>query len=169
MTVTEQIITDQPKIDRLLLAYLTGHDTKEAAALAGISRRRVDEWRSQGEQEPDGVYGEIAAQIDACIAEWIDQSMVAINASRAKDWKAALALLQASPHTRDRYAARLPDSNADMAAAALTLLASRLPPPPPAASLPPASATAIEVEVRELENARAVLPAHAREEDADVR
>jgi len=39
----------------------------------------------------------------------------AVTASRTKDWKAAAWLLEHSPHTRDRYGARV-ESDADSSA-----------------------------------------------------
>jgi hypothetical protein len=41
-------------------SILEGLTLADAAALAGVSRQTVNEWRRRGEEEPDSLYGEFS-------------------------------------------------------------------------------------------------------------
>ena len=102
------------KIDRLVQAYEAGHDTAEAAALAGISRRSADRLRRDNEA--------VAQRIETAIATWVDECLGQIGLARVKDYRAAAWLLERSPHTRDRYGQRTPEDAGEAAAAVLAAL-----------------------------------------------
>ena len=140
--------------DKAIEAYREGLHTIEVAALCGISRQVLDQWRREGDS--GGKHETFARAAAEAEAEHVRDTIRVINGSRASDPQLALKYLQADPKTRDRYGQR-PDTSTDVAAAALQLLASRLPPPPPAAALPAIDAPLLEERTRTHEDTRVEL------------
>ena len=93
-----------PNIDRLIDAYRAGLDTAEAGALAGISRRTVDGWRASPQNDAQRA---AAVRIEQAIAEYAEETLSAISASRAEDWRAAAWTMEHLPAFRDRYGQRV--------------------------------------------------------------
>ena len=113
-------------IDHLIDAYRAGLDTAEAAALAGIARRTVDSWRSSPQNDAQS---ETAARIEQAIAEYARETLAAISASLATDWRAAAWTMEHLPQFRERYGSKAePEADAvsvQVLAALSGLLAAR--------------------------------------------
>ena len=114
---------------KLLTAYRQGADTREAAGVAGIGLRTVDDWLQRG-SSGEQPYVRFYAIVERIRSVHVLQGISAISASRARNPELAIKWIQIDPRTRDRYGTRV-ETDADTAsvqvlASLAALLAARV-------------------------------------------
>ena len=127
--------TQQPNIDTLIDCYRAGMDTQEAASIANISVRTVNEMRSSPRND---IHRATGSRIEQAIAEYARETLTAISASHAKDWRAAAWTMEHVPAFRERYGQRAEQDASASAAAVVTTLAGLIAQRTQQPALPPA-------------------------------
>ena len=87
------------KLRKLLHGLRQGMTLKAAAAFASIAPRTVETWRERGNTGQPG-YVRLSEAIQRASDYWEAETVAGLSASRVRDPKIAMWMLERNPHTR---------------------------------------------------------------------
>ena len=92
------------KLRKLLHGLRQGMTLKAAAAFASIAPRTVETWRQRGDAGEPG-YVRLSDAIQRASDYWEAETVAGLSASRVRDPKVAMWMLERNPHTRQDWGA----------------------------------------------------------------